>query len=59
MEHLEFLIEGSQGDQYTVTFEVNGSKAKAFCTCQAGVNGQYLQAPLRHHGRRSIAAAQR
>ena len=36
MERLEFLIEGSQGDEYLVVFEVTGGNANAFCNCQAG-----------------------
>jgi hypothetical protein len=43
MERLEFLIEGSQGDEYFVVFEVNGGNANAFCTCQAGSNGLYCK----------------
>ncbi len=43
MERVEFLVEGSQGDQYAVTFEVDGSNANAFCTCPAGSNGQYCK----------------
>lgn len=43
MERLEFLVEGSQGDEYSITFEVNGSNANAFCNCQAGSNGLYCK----------------
>jgi uncharacterized Zn finger protein len=43
VERVEFTVEGSQGDQYAVVFEVTGSKARAFCTCQAGVSGQYCK----------------
>jgi uncharacterized Zn finger protein len=37
---MEFLVEGSQGDKYEVAFEIDGGKAKAFCTCPAGSSGQ-------------------
>lgn len=40
---VEFLIEGSQGDEYSVTFEFAGSSARASCTCQAGTNGQFCK----------------
>ena len=40
LERVEFLVNGRQGDRYTVAFEVNGTRASAFCTCQAGANGQ-------------------
>jgi uncharacterized Zn finger protein len=43
MERVEFLVEGSQGDRYTLAFEVNGKKGSAFCTCQAGANGQFCK----------------
>lgn len=40
---LEFVIEGSRGDQYQVTFEKEGETLHAFCTCQAGENGLYCK----------------
>lgn len=40
-DRLVFLVQGSKGDDYTVTFIRNGLRAHAFCTCQAGQNGQY------------------
>ena len=40
---LEFVIEGSKGDQYLATFEKQGDILHAFCTCQAGVNGLYCK----------------
>lgn len=43
MERIEFLIEGSRGDEYLVTFHIDGGKVTAFCTCQAGENGQYCK----------------
>lgn len=35
---MEFAIEGSQGDEYRIAFEIGGGRATAFCTCQAGSN---------------------
>jgi uncharacterized Zn finger protein len=43
VESVKFTVAGSQGDQYAVVFEVTGGTAKAFCTCQAGTNGQYCK----------------
>lgn len=43
MERIEFLVEGSRGDAYSVTFHIDGPKVTAFCTCQAGENGQYCK----------------
>jgi hypothetical protein len=43
VERLAFSIKGSQGDEYAVVFEVSGNNANAFCTCQAGVSGQYCK----------------
>jgi len=40
---LEFVIEGSRGDQYLVAFEKQGETLHAFCTCQAGENGMYCK----------------
>lgn len=40
---LEFVIEGSQGDHYHVTFEKEGDTLHAFCTCPAGENGLYCK----------------
>lgn len=40
---LEFSVEGSKGDHYLVIFERNGVNLNAFCTCQAGANGQYCK----------------
>jgi uncharacterized Zn finger protein len=36
---LEFVIEGSKGDQYQVSFTKEGDTLHALCTCQAGENG--------------------
>jgi uncharacterized Zn finger protein len=43
VERVEFLIEGSEGDEYTVVFQVTGTNANAFCTCAAGASGQYCK----------------
>jgi SWIM zinc finger len=43
VERVEFIVEGSQGDEYGVTFEINGAAARASCTCPAGSNGQYCK----------------
>jgi len=43
VERVEFLVEGSQGDRYALAFEVNGTHANAFCTCQAGANGLFCK----------------
>ena len=43
MERLKFLMSGSEGDEYAVSFEISGSNANAFCTCMAGSNGQYCK----------------
>jgi len=43
VERFEFIIKGSKGDPYSVTFEIDGDVAHAFCTCQAGANGLYCK----------------
>lgn len=43
MELIEFLVQGSASEPYKVTFEKTGSHLGAFCTCPAGVNGQYCK----------------
>ncbi len=43
MDRLDFLVIGSQGDPYRVTFERSGENLNAFCTCPAGSNGQYCK----------------
>lgn len=40
---LEFVIEGSKGDHYLVTFEKQGGSLHAFCSCPAGENGLYCK----------------
>jgi len=43
VEHLKFSVEGSQGDPYEITFEIDGTNANAYCTCPAGSNGLYCK----------------
>lgn len=43
MKRLQFIVEGSRGDEYLVTFEREGRNLNAFCTCQAGQNGLYCK----------------
>jgi hypothetical protein len=43
MKALEFIIEGSQGDEHRVVFEKNGAELHAFCSCLAGDNGIYCK----------------
>jgi uncharacterized Zn finger protein len=43
MERLEFMVLGGQGDEYRVVFEASGDNLSAFCTCPAGLNGQYCK----------------
>lgn len=40
MESIEFLVSGSAPEPYRVSFHREGGKLTAFCTCQAGLNGQ-------------------
>lgn len=35
---LEFEVEGSSGEIYTVTFKQKGANLNAYCTCPAGEN---------------------
>lgn len=43
MERIDFLVKGSSPEPYQVTFTKNGSNVSAYCTCPAGVNGQYCK----------------
>lgn len=43
MERIEFIVRGSKGDHYRIAFEVEGTTAHAFCTCEAGANGMYCK----------------
>lgn len=40
---IEFVVEGSRGDAYTVSFEKKGANLNAYCTCPAGQSGQYCK----------------
>ena len=40
MESIEFSVQGSAPEPYRVTFEKNGQRLAAFCTCPAGDSGQ-------------------
>ena len=42
-EVVRFLVEGSSGDHYTVTFRKLGDNLSAFCTCSAGQTGMYCK----------------
>ena len=43
MERIEFLVEGSSGNEYKVVFEIDEGVAHAYCDCQAGQNGLYCK----------------
>ncbi|MCB9990664.1 MAG: SWIM zinc finger family protein [Rhodospirillales bacterium] len=43
MQRLEFIVEGSKGDEYEVSFEREGNNLDVFCTCAAGENGLYCK----------------
>ncbi|SRR6266481_2007866 len=43
MDRIQFLVQGSADAPYKVTFEKDGNKLSAFCTCPAGENGQYCK----------------
>ena len=43
MTTIDFQVQGSAPDPYTVTFELHGTKLSAYCTCPAGENGQYCK----------------
>ena len=43
MEELRFKVQGSASDPYDVTFQYHGTNLSAYCTCPAGVNGQYCK----------------
>lgn len=38
-----FLVQGSAAVPYQVTFTKQGNNLNAFCTCPAGMNGQYCK----------------
>lgn len=39
MQQIHFLVQGSAQDPYAVTFTLDGGALRAFCSCQAGING--------------------
>jgi hypothetical protein len=43
MMRIEFLIEGSRGDEYTVTFMITDNSARAACSCAAGAANQFCK----------------
>ena len=43
MDRIQFLVQGSADVPYKVTFQKDGNKLSAFCTCPAGENGQYCK----------------
>jgi uncharacterized Zn finger protein len=44
MERIVFEVESSSsGNEYTVTFQIEGGQANAYCTCQAGQNGSFCK----------------
>lgn len=38
-----FFVQGSALEPYKVTFKKNGDNLSAYCTCPAGMNGQYCK----------------
>lgn len=43
MNVINFLVQGSQSEPYKVTFQKSGNNLSAFCTCTAGISGQYCK----------------
>ena len=43
MVRMEFVVEGSQSDEYVVAFEIIDRTAKAACTCAAGTSGLFCK----------------
>ncbi len=43
MEKIIFKVRGSDPEPYKVTFTKDNSIVNAFCTCRAGINGQYCK----------------
>lgn len=39
----KFLVQGSAGNPYEVSFRREGSNLSAYCTCPAGANGMYCK----------------
>jgi uncharacterized Zn finger protein len=46
-DRLEVYVNGSGAEPYRVTIEKLGPNIKAFCTCPAGMNGQWCKHRLR------------
>jgi hypothetical protein len=47
MSEMEFLVQGSSPEPYTVIFQRAGTNLTATCTCPAGVVGQYCKHRIR------------
>lgn len=47
MNEIEFLVQGSAPEPYTVVFRRSGSNLTATCTCPAGFVGQYCKHRIR------------
>lgn len=43
MQRLEFMVEGSKGDEYRIIFERDGDNLNAYCSCPAGDSGTYCK----------------
>jgi len=43
MDEIEFLVQGSSSEPYKVSFVYDNQELNAFCTCAAGLNGQYCK----------------
>lgn len=43
MREFAFTVEGSQGDEYQVSFSIDGQHAESACTCRAGQMGMWCR----------------
>ncbi|MBJ9620489.1 SWIM zinc finger family protein [Burkholderia multivorans] len=43
MEKIVFTVQGAAARPYELTFESDGNRIVAFCTCPAGENGTYCK----------------
>lgn len=43
MTRLDFLVEGSKGDEYHIIFERTDDNLNIYCSCKAGQNGLYCK----------------
>jgi hypothetical protein len=43
LARFDFTVLGSKGDPYKIIFEIEGDRANAYCSCQAGQSGQYCK----------------